>query len=63
MSEIVDILVPLEALDDSLRTVVARSLGWAETRIGDVRVLRRSLDARKDRRLGYRMRVEVAQPG
>ena len=62
MSEIVDILVPLEALDDSLRTVVARTLGWAETRIGDVRVLRRSLDARRDRRLGYRMRVEVASP-
>ena len=63
MSEIVDIFVPLEALDDSLTTVVARALGRAEDRIAEVRVLRRSLDARKERRLGYRMRVEVASAG
>jgi hypothetical protein len=63
MSEIVDIVVPLEALDDPLRTIAARALGWAETRIAEVRVLRRSLDARKQRRLGYRMRVEVASAG
>jgi len=63
MSEIVDIFVPLEALDDSLKTTAARVLGWAETRIAEVRVLRRSLDARKERRLGYRMRVEVASAG
>jgi uncharacterized FAD-dependent dehydrogenase len=63
MSEIVDIFVPLEALDDSLTTVVARALGRAEGRIAEFRVLRRSLDARKERRLGYRMRVEVASAG
>ena len=63
MSEIVDIFVPLEALDDSLRTLVAHGLGWAETQIGELRVVRRSLDARKERRLGYRMRVEVAGTG
>ena len=63
MIEIVDIFVPLEALDDSLKTLAAHALGWADSRIGEVRVLRRSLDARKERRLGYRMRVEVASEG
>ncbi len=63
MSKIIDIFVPLEALDDSLKATVARALGWAATRIAEARVLRRSLDARKERRLGYRMRVEVASEG
>jgi uncharacterized FAD-dependent dehydrogenase len=63
MSEIVDIFVPLEAVDDSLKTQVARALGWAETEIGAFRVVRRSLDARKERRLGYRMRIEIARAG
>jgi hypothetical protein len=63
MSAIVDIFVPLEALDDSLKTLVAHALGWAETGVGEFRVVRRSLDARKERRLGYRMRVEVARAG
>jgi uncharacterized FAD-dependent dehydrogenase len=63
MSEIVDIFVPLEALDESLKTVVAHALGRAETCIGELRVVRRSLDARKQRRLGYRMQVEVARAG
>jgi len=63
MSAIVDIFVPLEALDDSLKIQVAHALGWAETDIGEFRVVRRSLDARKERRLGYRMRVEVARAG
>jgi uncharacterized FAD-dependent dehydrogenase len=63
MSEIVDIFVPLEALDDSLKTMAAHALGWADSRISQVRVLRRSLDARKERRLGYRMRIEVGSEG
>ena len=63
MSEIVDIFVPLEALDDSLKIQVAHALGRAERDIGQLRVVRRSLDARKERRLGYRMRVEVARAG
>ena len=62
MSEILDIFVPLEALDDSLKTTVAHALGRAESRIGEIRVLRRSLDARKERRLGYHMRIETASP-
>ena len=63
MSEIVDIFVPLEALDDPLKTLLAHALGRAETRIGEFRVVRRSLDARKQRRPGYRMRVELAHTG
>jgi uncharacterized protein len=63
MSEIVDIFVPLDALDEPLRTFVARVSGRSESRIGPLRVVRRSLDARKDRRLGYRMRVEIAAAG
>ena len=63
MSEIVDIFFPLEAPDASLKTLVAHALGWAETTIGEFRVVRRSLDARKQRRLGYRMRVAVARAG
>ena len=63
MSEIVDIFVPLQALDEPLKTVVAHALGRAETRIGEFRVVRRSLDARKQWRLGYRMRIEVARAG
>jgi uncharacterized FAD-dependent dehydrogenase len=63
MSEIVDIFVPLEALDDSLKNLAARALGWAERDVGESRVVRRSLDARKERRLGYRMRVEIARAG
>jgi len=46
-----------------LKVQVARVLGWAETDIGEFRVVRRSLDARKERRLGYRMRVEIARAG
>ncbi len=63
MSEIVDIFVPLEARDAGLQGLVARALGWPEKRVGVMRVLRRSLDARKDRHIGFRMRVEVAQVG
>ena len=63
MSEIVDIFVPLEALGGSLKTLVAHALGWTESRIVEFRVVRRSLDARKQRQLGYRMQIEVADAG
>jgi uncharacterized protein len=63
MSEIVDIFVPLEAQDEALQRLLARALGWSENRVGAIRVLRRSLDARKDRPIGYRLRVEVVQVG
>jgi uncharacterized FAD-dependent dehydrogenase len=63
MSEIIDVFVPLEALDEPLVTTAARALGRRPESLGAVRVLRRSLDARKERRLGYQLRLEVAAPG
>jgi uncharacterized protein len=63
MSTIVDIFVPLEAQDEVLQSLLARALGWPEKRVGAMRVLRRSLDARKERRIGYRVRVEVVPVG
>jgi uncharacterized FAD-dependent dehydrogenase len=63
MSEIVDLFVPLEALDEPLPAAAARALGRRPEALGEVRVLRRSLDARKERRLGYQLRLEVFRPG
>jgi uncharacterized FAD-dependent dehydrogenase len=63
MSEIVEVFVPLEALDEPLAAVAGRALGKRADALGPVRLLRRSLDARKDRPLGYRLRLEVGRPG
>jgi len=62
VSEIVDVFVPLEALDEPLAAVAARALGRRAETLGPVRVLRRSLDARKKRQIGYRVRLEVYAP-
>src|SRR6185436_12018271 len=63
MSEIVDIFVPLDDEDAPLGPAVERALGWARGSTGEVTVLRRSLDARKGRPLGYRIRVRAARAG
>jgi uncharacterized protein len=63
MSEVVDVFVPLEALEEPLQVLAARALGRRPEALGPVRVLRRSLDARKERRVGYQLRLEVAAPG
>jgi uncharacterized FAD-dependent dehydrogenase len=63
MPEIVDIFVPLEDEDAPLAPAVERALGWARGGAGAVKVLRRSLDARKGRPLGYRVRVSAARVG
>jgi uncharacterized FAD-dependent dehydrogenase len=63
MSELIDVFVPLEALDEPLAVVAGRALGRRPETLGEVRVLRRSLDARKDRRVGYQLRLEVRRPG
>jgi len=63
MSETVDLFVPLAELDEPLAPRVERALGWSRGQAGDVRVLRRSLDARKGRALGQRLRVLVARRG
>jgi uncharacterized FAD-dependent dehydrogenase len=64
MPEIVDIFVPLdEEGAEPLRRAVERALGWAPGSAAEVRLLRRSLDARKGRPLGYRLRAEVRRAG
>lgn len=61
MPEIIEIFVPLQALDEPLERQAARALGWPA--VGAFRVLKRSLDARKRARLGYRMKIEVSRAG
>jgi uncharacterized FAD-dependent dehydrogenase len=61
MPETVDLFVPLDELDDPLPPRLERALGWQRGQAGALRVLRRSLDARKGRPLGQRLRVLVAR--
>lgn len=63
MAEIVDIFVPLDDEDAPVGPAVERALGWAKGSAGAVTVLRRSLDARKGRPLGYRLKVRAARAG
>ncbi len=63
MSEILDLFVPLEAIGEPLSALAARALGRRPEAVGAVRIVRRALDARKNRPLGYRMRLEVRRPG
>jgi uncharacterized FAD-dependent dehydrogenase len=63
VAEIVDLFVPLDDTDASLGPAVERALGWARGAAGSVTVLRRSLDARKGRPLGHRVRVRAARAG
>jgi uncharacterized protein len=59
MSRILDIFVPLDAHDEPLVEAVARRLGIPASRIGQIRLLRRSLDARKAYAIGHRLKVET----
>ena len=63
MAETVDLFVPLAELDDPLEPRLERALGWARGQAGGLRVLRRSLDARKGRPVGQRLRVLVVRQG
>src|SRR4051812_32162997 len=63
MPETVDLFVPLAELDDPLGPRLERALGWSRGQAGTLRVLRRSLDARKGRPLGQQLRVLVARQG
>src|SRR6478609_7280481 len=63
MPETVDLFVPLAELDEPLAPRVEQALGWHRGQAGALRVLRRSLDARKGRPLGQRLRVLVARQG
>src|SRR5262249_48963932 len=63
MPETVDLFIPLAELDDPLPPRLERALGWPRGQAGAIRVLRRSLDARKGRALGERLRVRGARGG
>ncbi|HXJ19973.1 MAG TPA: FAD-dependent monooxygenase [Polyangia bacterium] len=63
MSETIDLFVPLAAGDEPLALRVERALGWARGSAGELRVVRRALDARKGRPLGHRLRILVARAG
>jgi uncharacterized FAD-dependent dehydrogenase len=64
VAEIIDIFVPIDEAEDArLAPRVEQALGWPPGSAGAIRVLRRSLDARRDRALGHRLRVEAARAG
>lgn len=76
MGTFVDLYVPLDDLEApdgmnrQLARLAERTLGQASGSIASVRVVRRSLDARKGRSLGYQLRCwvsaapdDVAEPG
>ena len=63
MAETIDLFVPLGDLDQPLAPQVERALGWSAGSAGELRVVRRSLDARKGRPLGERLRITVARRG
>jgi len=63
MAETIDLFVPLGDLDQPIAPQVERALGWSAGSAGELRVVRRSLDARKGRPLGERLRIVVARRG
>jgi uncharacterized protein len=56
---ILDVFVPLNAADEPLAERVSRRAGIATQDIVHIRLLRRSLDARKAHQVGHRLRVEI----
>ncbi|HSS40506.1 MAG TPA: FAD-dependent oxidoreductase [Polyangia bacterium] len=63
MPETIDLFVPLAAADEPLGPRIERALGWTRGSVGEVRVVRRALDARKGRPLGHRLRIVAARAG
>jgi hypothetical protein len=63
MNETIDLFVPLAEIDEPLAPRIERALGWSRGEVGELRVVRRSLDARKGRPLGQRLRIAVARRG
>lgn len=62
MSDIVETFQPLDA-DEPVERIAARALGRDVATVGRVRLLRRSLDARRGRAVGHRLRMLVLAPG
>jgi uncharacterized FAD-dependent dehydrogenase len=59
----VDLFVPIAEVETPLEQLAARATGRARLAPEEVRLVRRSLDARKGRPLGYNLRVELGRPG
>jgi uncharacterized FAD-dependent dehydrogenase len=59
MSRTLDVFVPLEQRDAPIDEIAAAALGCEVASVGPVRLLRRSLDARKGRPFGYNLKLEV----
>jgi uncharacterized protein len=60
VTTLVDLFVPLDDLEAPLGVAAERALGWPRGTAIAVRVIRRALDARKGRPIGYRLRCEVS---
>jgi uncharacterized FAD-dependent dehydrogenase len=63
MADILELFLPIADGETPLRALAAAALGRPADQLGDVRLLRRSLDARKGRPLGHNLRVLVGRPG
>lgn len=66
MPTTVDLFVPLDEAGEAarhLRVLAERALGWAPGTAVGVRVVRRSLDARRGHPVGFRLRCQVASAG
>jgi uncharacterized protein len=63
MADTLDLFVPLDESEESLGPRVERALGWARGELGSARVVLRSLDARKGRPLGHRLRIVATRRG
>jgi uncharacterized protein len=62
MAELVDLFVPLADAGRPLPELAARALGRPVGELGEVALVRRSLDARKGRPLGYNLRLAIGGP-
>ena len=60
---VLEIFLPLDEDEAALPEIAARAAGVPRPDIVDVRVLRRSLDARKGRPIGWRLQVAVRRAG
>jgi uncharacterized FAD-dependent dehydrogenase len=63
MRTLVDLFVPVDEfneIESRLDRLAERALGWQAGTVGATVVVRRSLDARKGRPLGFRLRCQVA---
>jgi uncharacterized protein len=59
----IDFFIPLSDVSLPIDVLAARALGWSPGSTGEVRVVRKALDARKGRPAGFRVRAEVTRIG